>query len=61
MAEEICYFAWKFHCEDKMDILIESGPSQIQCIIKFSKMYIDRKADQLEENFNEDENFKILS
>ena len=58
MTGKECFFKWEFHCEDKAERLIESGPGRIDTIIKCSKIYHDGNH-QLEENLHENGDFTV--
>ena len=59
MTGKECFFKWKFHCEDKTERLIESGPGRIETTIKCSKIYHDGNHQQLEENVHENGDFTL--
>ena len=59
MAEEECFFKWKFNCENKSERLIESGSTRIETIIKCSKIYHDGINEQLEESVHKNNDFTI--
>lgn len=53
MDDEQCFFVSKFKCENKTELLKDSGPVRIQNFIKHSKIYGDRYHELLEEKVSE--------
>ena len=59
MAQEECFFQWKFHCEKKEEPLTEAGVQRIENIIRCSQTYGDGVHEQLQDKLDKNHELTI--
>ena len=59
MAQEKCFFQWKFQCEKKEQPLTEAGAQRIENIIRCSRTYGDGVHEQLQDELDKNHELTI--